>query len=81
MQVRRVRPRKVATGFRACSAGSSPAQRISPDRSLADTICRRIRCRHSLHRSQTEKMRDFIAVRLPDSNGRYWRFATSADIT
>ena len=57
MQVRRGRPRKVAIGLRACSAGCLPAQRTSPDRSLAGIINRRIRCRHSPRRHRTGKVR------------------------
>ena len=58
MQVRRGQSRKVAIGLRTCSAGCSPAQRISPDQSLADITHRRIRSRHSLRRSRTGRIAD-----------------------
>ncbi len=77
VQVRRVRPRKVAFGFHACSAGSSPAQRVCPNRPLPDTICRRIRCLHSLRRSQTGKMLALPSLVFRTSLVQY-RFAFAA---
>ena len=57
MQPQRGRLLRSATGLRDCGDANSPAQRTSPDRSLAGAINRRILYRHSPRRHRTGKMR------------------------